>query len=1166
MTTNTTTFFSRRALLILVVIFFFIPFALRGARLAVQGMKNDVKDWLPKDFPETAELDWFRQHFLGEQFVVVSWEGCHGDEADDRYKLFMAKLMPEQPPRVPADPRAPADEEVATATLEPTADGARAAVINLDRKDFIGDRLGLYTTARDYLDWGGRQEKWLKGNDGTRTHWYYLTPEGKLFRWTGVDSPLAALWHGVAQRFGQELTGELIKTFDPVEGGWFYENPRRLRAQLFKSVTSGPMVLANLTREHTGVLRDDGHEAMRRLSGIMYGPDERQTCMILTLSDAAKRDLHQVVGRGMLGRPLGRLYEIGGEINIRSEMLRLGGPPVDNVAIDEEGTITLVRLVGYSAILGLVLSMICFRSILATIMVLFVGALSAILSLASVYWLGSSVDAILMSMPSLVYVLGLSGAAHIMNYYYSAVDDIGHAGAPERAIAHAWKPALLCNITTAIGLGSLYTSELIPIRKFGLFSALGVMATLIILFTYLPASLQLWPQSRRAKSSPRTDVSWMDRVMGQFWEWLGGFCIKHHWGVAIGCTLVIAGFGYGVTRVQTSVNMLKMFHSEAKIIQDYTWLETHLGRLMPMEVVLKVPPHMHRDEPVSAANTAPKSDVAPDYYGLSFLERMEMVDRVQKVVESEFGPYGLDVMGRTMSAATFAPEMPAKKGGTPEYTHRMGFSSGLLAHRDDFLNSDYLRVDEADGSELWRISLRIAATKGVDYGGFVNELKTAIEPVMAAYQKRAAILRQVVESREGKQPAGARILLLGLPQEALRDPIELAAAAAELKAAEHRVATESAAGDEGDPEADSKDTLAMPLHAPDSPAPEETVMTTREAVASLNQTKIFGRTLYDLLLTARMRVKSHGPSQAPPAGDWAKYLKKFDCVVMVSDSACDPQLAQEHATLFVDVRDHVIQPEQVQPGAFRPVVAAAAGTQPAAAVYTGLVPIVYKAQRTLLVSLIESTFWSFLTITPLMILISRNIAGGLLSMLPNVLPVLMVFGGMGWFNIDVDVGSMMTASIALGVAVDDTIHYLTWFRHELDRLKCRKAAILATYRHCATPTFQAAIISGLGLSVFALSTFTPTQRFGCLMLVILWLGMVAELVFFPALLAGPLGAVFRPRGGHDKDQPEAGAPIGDESLPTSQPDGGPAISGSAVPQPASFRIVGHAPQRPRHAP
>ena len=165
----------------------------------------------------------------------------------------------------------------------------------------------------------------------------------------------------------------------------------------------------------------------------------------------------------------------------------------------------------------------------------------------------------------------------------------------------------------------------------------------------------------------------------------------------------------------------------------------------------------------------------------------------------------------------------------------------------------------------------------------------------------------------------------------------------------------------------------------------------------------------------------------------------------------------------------------------------------------------------LLDSLIQSTFWSVITITPLLMCIARSFRAGTVAMLPNVLPILMVFGGMGWLGIEVDVGSMMTASIALGVAVDDTIHYLNWFREELDRLGDRKQAILAAYKHCATPTLQAAIISGLGLSVFAISTFTPTQRFGVLMLIILWLGVVAELIFFPALLAGPLGSVFKPR-------------------------------------------------------
>src|SRR6478672_11556523 len=122
------TFFARRAILILVVVFFFVPFALRGARMAVQGMKNDVKDWLPKEFEETKDLDEFRRYFLSEQFVLVSWDGCYGGAEDERYKMFLAKLMPETPPSI-AKAEAAAKEQAGesdfTATTEVTTEADR---------------------------------------------------------------------------------------------------------------------------------------------------------------------------------------------------------------------------------------------------------------------------------------------------------------------------------------------------------------------------------------------------------------------------------------------------------------------------------------------------------------------------------------------------------------------------------------------------------------------------------------------------------------------------------------------------------------------------------------------------------------------------------------------------------------------------------------------------------------------------------------------------------------------------------------------------------------------------------------------------------------------------------------------------------------------------------
>jgi predicted RND superfamily exporter protein len=819
--------------------------------------------------------------------------------------------------------------------------------------------------------------------------------------------------------------------------------------------------------EESGVLRNSPEVAMTRLQGTLFGPDGKQTCIFLTLSDVARNDLHQVCGRGMLGKPLGRLYEIASESGLTANDLRMGGPPIDNVAIDEEGTITLVRLVGLSVLLGLGLSYACFRTITATMMVFFVGGVSAVMSVAFVWWFGSSMDAIMMSMPSLVYVLGLSGSVHLMNYYQQAVDEHGLHGAAERAVAHAWKPAILCNITTAIGLVSLYTSEIVPIRKFGMFSAIAVMAMLLVVFTYLPAALQIWPQVPKRKIDPE-EQSWLEKMLAGFWHVIGKWIIDHHNFVAFTCTILIAMVGYGVMNIQTSVNLLKMFDPSAKIIGDYQWLEEKLGRLVPMEIVLKVDKdnlastqsvmdgsESSNNETAStdtrALETA-KEKAIQDLLKLNFLSRMELTSRVQQVIEQEFGPEGSDEVGRAMSAATFAPVLPGVKNDLSTFSERRATNKKLDEHRADFLASDYVRLDRETQAELWRISVRLAASKKVDYGNFVQNLKQVVSPVLAAYSNRETVIRSIAERKF----------------------------AAAVAASQGSAATETL------------DVAGVPKAV--NPALSSVLILGKPTAGALAATshRIQLQTLSDLLATSRMKVEV--PKEDATLD--AEKLGKYSCVLFIGDiDSSTRQLAEQSAQQVLDLNAE-------------PTVT---NTTNLAAVYTGVVPIVYKAQRALLDSLVESTFWSFVTITPLMMWVSRSIGAGLVTMLPNVLPVFVIFGAMGWLGIEVDVGSMMTASIALGVAVDDTIHYLSWFREELDKCGDRKTAILRTYERCATPTFQAALISGLGLSIFAFSTFTPTQRFGYLMLTILWAGVVSELIYFPALLAGPLGWVFKPR-------------------------------------------------------
>ncbi len=185
-----------------------------------------------------------------------------------------------------------------------------------------------------------------------------------------------------------------------------------------------------------------------------------------------------------------------------------------------------------------------------------------------------------------------------------------------------------------------------------------------------------------------------------------------------------------------------------------------------------------------------------------------------------------------------------------------------------------------------------------------------------------------------------------------------------------------------------------------------------------------------------------------------------------------------------------------------------AGIAGVTAMYTGVTPVVYKAERALLEGLIESFFTAFLIMALVMAIVYRSVLAGLLVMIPNVWPMAIVFGYLGYSGAVIDIGTMMTASVAMGVAVDDAAHYLTWFRFGIGRGYDRKTAAVFAYRNAAAAMAQSSIIVGLGLAVFGLSSFVPTKMFGLLMLTLLAWGLFADLVLLPAIVAGPLGRFF----------------------------------------------------------
>jgi predicted RND superfamily exporter protein len=672
--------------------------------------------------------------------------------------------------------------------------------------------------------------------------------------------------------------------------GCTLDDPRlqRFAAELrtsseFKRVLTSTEAVAELTREPMNVPRD---EAEQRLRELLIGRDGRTAATIVWVNEAGAADRRAA---------LDVVRDAAERAGVPRDELYVAGPTADSVALQSESQKSRYLLAAISVVVAISLAWRSLKNIRLAVMVFSTALLCAGINVATVYASGETLNLLMGMMPTLTYLLGLSGSVHLVNYYREEVRERGVDGAPLRAVKAAWLPCFLSAATTAVGLGSLGTSDVIPVRMFGYYAAIGVLTTLPVLYLFLPSLLHLWPIVERSGA----DADRENRRSGAMARLVNWIIARRAWVVG-GCTLVMLAGAVGVSQLNTSVKLLNLFSPRSQIIHDYAWLEKHLGPMVPIEIVLNF----------DASNKS------------TMFERLELVRQIEAKLNA------LDKVGGTMSAATFAPSLPTR-GGASHTTRRALLARRLEQHRDYFLSTRYLT--SSDAGERWRISARVEALNSLDYGHFVNALRAEVEPVLRAWPGNA-------------------------------------------------------------------------------------------------------------------------------------------------DGRVD-------------------------------------------AVYTGIVPLVYKAQRTLLDDLAMSFISAFFLIGLMMMGLLRSVRAGLVSMIPNVFPAIVLFGLMGLSGMLCDIGSMMTAGAAMGIAVDDTIHFLTWFRRSFKPGMARDVAIHRAHAHSATAMIQSTVICGMGILVFAFSAFVPTSRFAWLMAAMLGVGLIGDLILLPAILAGPLGRFFIPRSGGEAAVP-----------------------------------------------
>ncbi|RMF88210.1 MAG: hypothetical protein D6739_00450, partial [Nitrospirae bacterium] len=135
---------------------------------------------------------------------------------------------------------------------------------------------------------------------------------------------------------------------------------------------------------------------------------------------------------------------------------------------------------------------------------------------------------------------------------------------------------------------------------------------------------------------------------------------------------------------------------------------------------------------------------------------------------------------------------------------------------------------------------------------------------------------------------------------------------------------------------------------------------------------------------------------------------------------------------------------------------------------------------------------------------------GVATLIPNLVPVGGLLGAMGWIGLPLDFSTAMIGSVALGLAVDDTIHMALGYRHARSRGMGVAAAletVVATSGRSLTLTTWVLVT---GFALLGLSTFAPTRRFGLLTCLCLLVALAADLWLLPALIRLLEGCESRP--------------------------------------------------------
>ena len=444
--------------------------------------------------------------------------------------------------------------------------------------------------------------------------------------------------------------------------------------------------------------------AVRRLQGSLIGPDGRTTCVIVTLNAA---------GLAVRADVVAAIQEsIQNCCQVEPADIHLAGPVIDGLTVDAASHQSLTKFAAPSAIVIFIICWWSLRSVIGGLVVFFTACFCQAVLLAVIHYTGETLSALLIILPPLVQVLTVSGGIHLMNYYQNAATSLSPQAAAIEAFRKGWLPSVLSLGTTAMGTASLMVSGLEPIRLFGIYGTIGVLTTSATVLAVIPCSMILIgrrthlgpidPERLNADSGKQptlieTDSSHVPQhsETSGFWSWLTSLLDRRNpFALFVLLGLMLTGIA-GLPKLQTSIRIETLFPHNSRIMQDYEWLEKHLGPLVPIEVLLTF----------------------DDTCRMNDRLKMDLLWRINDSVQKHSSVHA------TTSALTIFPRLPSMES-LPDKMKAAMLNKAIHLAKPAFQEMGTLRTTE--NGEIWRLTAHVSALEPLDYGEILGNVRKVV--------------------------------------------------------------------------------------------------------------------------------------------------------------------------------------------------------------------------------------------------------------------------------------------------------------------------------------------------------------------------------------------------------------------------------------------------------